>query len=262
MKFSRSTLLRFTFLALTVTLGAVPLVSCKKSGTNIKPADVDYYTCTMHPSVKAQDPNAKCPICSMDLVPVKKKGAPAEHDHGQTKGNAKSMDMSPEEHAKMSGGKGKQDMKGMEGMKDMKGMEGMKGMPGMQKEEMKEEEPSEFMVAVSRQQQIGVTYAVATNKPLQLSVRTVGIVAFDRVRHWDIVTRVDGYVDRLFVSSKGELVEKGQPVVTIYSPDLLTTQREFLDLLRARDEAMGSSSSAVGESMDKLIGAAKGRLRL
>ncbi len=130
MKFSRSTLLRFTFLALTVTLAAVPLVSCKKSGTNVKPADVDYYTCTMHPSVKAQDPNAKCPICSMDLVPVKKKGAPAEHDPGQMKGDARSMGMSPEEHAKMSGGKGKQDMKGMKGME---GMKDMKGMPGMQK---------------------------------------------------------------------------------------------------------------------------------
>src|SRR6266567_4335218 len=264
MKFSRSTLLRFTFFALTVTLAAVPLVSCKKSGTNAKPADVDYYTCTMHPSVKAQDPNAKCPICSMDLVPVKKKGAPAEHDPGQMKGDARSMGMSPEEHAKMSGGKDKQDMKGMQGMA---GMKDMQGLPGMQKEEMKEEEPSEFMVAVSRQQQIGVTYAVATNKPLQLSVRTVGIVAFDRVRHWDIVTRVDGYVEKLLVSSKGELVEKGQAVVTIYSPDLLTTQREFLDLLRARDEAVGSVERrsverGASESMDKLIEAAKGRLRL
>ena len=287
MKFSRSTLLRFTFFALTVTLAAVPLVSCKKSGTNAKPADVDYYTCTMHPSVKAQDPNAKCPICSMDLVPVKKKGAPAEHDPGQMKGDARSMGMSPEEHAKMSGGKGKQDMKGMKGME---GMKDMKGMPGMQKEEMKEEEPSEFVVAVSRQQQIGVTYAVATNKPLQLSVRTVGIVAFDRLRHWDMVTRVDGYVDKLFVSSKGELVEKGQAVVTIYSPDLLTTQREFLDLLRARDEAVRSverGGASERESVERgallrsntptlqrsdvpqrsdaltpLIEAAKGRLRL
>src|SRR5260370_39500473 len=105
------------------------------------------------------------------------------------------------------------------------------------------------MVAVPRQQQIGVTYAVATNKALQLSVRTVGIVAFDRVRHWDIVTRVDGYVDKLFVSSKGELIEKAQPMVTIYSPDLLTTQREFLNLLHARDEAKASSSSTSGRSM-------------
>src|SRR5260370_33765791 len=116
MKFSHSTLLRLALLALTVTLAGLLLVSCKKGGSNAKPADVDYYTCTMHPSVKAQDPNAKCPICSMDLVPVKKKGAPAGHDHGQMKGDAKSMGMSPEEHAKMSGGKGKQDMKGIKGM--------------------------------------------------------------------------------------------------------------------------------------------------
>jgi Cu(I)/Ag(I) efflux system membrane fusion protein len=52
-------------------------VSCKKNGVESNPADVDYYTCTMHPSVKSQDPNAKCPLCGMDLVPVKKKPAPA-----------------------------------------------------------------------------------------------------------------------------------------------------------------------------------------
>src|SRR5260221_10374296 len=51
------------------------LVSCSKGGSSAKPDNVDYYTCTMHPSVKSQDPKAKCPICSMDLVPVKKKGA-------------------------------------------------------------------------------------------------------------------------------------------------------------------------------------------
>jgi Cu(I)/Ag(I) efflux system membrane fusion protein len=262
MKFSLKTLLRFTVLALTLTIGAFPLISCKKGGANAKPADVDYYTCTMHPSVKSQDPNAKCPICSMDLVPVKKKGGSeaAGQDHGQAKGDAKGMGMSEEEHAKMSGGKGKEDMKEMKGMPGMPGMPGMQG--GAEKEGVKEEEPSEFMVAVSRQQQIGVTYSIATNKPLQLSVRTVGNVTFDRIRHWDIVTRVDGYVDKLFVSSKGELVDKDKSVVTVYSPDLLTTQREFLDLLQARDEAKTAAAMGVGENFSKLIEAAKGRLRL
>src|SRR5438552_922394 len=202
MKFSRSTLLRSTLLALTVTLAALPLVSCKKSGPNAKPADVDYYTCTMHPSVKAQDPNAKCPICSMDLVPVKKRGsvgASEKKDVGASE--RESVEATHVHHA-----------------------------PNPPRSDAPNA-PTDFSVPVARQQQIGVTYAVATNKPLQLSVRTVGIVAFDRVRHWDMVTRVDGYVDKLFVSSKGELVEKGQAVVTIYSPDLLTTQRGFLDLL-------------------------------
>src|SRR5436305_1084847 len=90
------------------------VISCTKHGPAAKPADVEYYTCTMHPSVKSQDPNAKCPICSMSLVPVKKKGAPAAHDHDQMKQDAGSMGMSLEEHAKMSGEKGKQEMKGME----------------------------------------------------------------------------------------------------------------------------------------------------
>src|SRR5438094_10121242 len=101
--------------ALAMT-GAVvlALVSCKKQAAG-KPADVDYYTCMMHPSVKKQSPTDKCPICSMDLVPVKKKGAAAGHDHGQKNDDAQSMGMSAEEHAKMSGGKDKKEMKEMKG---------------------------------------------------------------------------------------------------------------------------------------------------
>ncbi len=245
--------------AAALTLGTV---SCKKQAAT-KPPDVDYYTCTMHPSVKSQDPNAKCPICSMDLVPVmKKRGASTQASaeaKSQGKTDEKAVGMPGEKQAESAGGEAAHEV---EGMKDMEEMKGMPSIAGMQKKEMKEEEPGEFMVAASRQQQIGVTYARVSNKPLQLSVRTVGTVAFDRIRHWNIVTRVDGYVDKLFVASAGELIEKGGPVINIYSPDLLTTQREFLDLLRARDEAKSSASAAVGESLDKLIEAAKGRLRL
>src|SRR6266404_8306848 len=58
-----------TLFGLVLLLAAV---SCRKESAG-KPADVDYYTCTMHPSVKKQNPTDKCPICSMDLTPVKKK---------------------------------------------------------------------------------------------------------------------------------------------------------------------------------------------
>ena len=66
---ARRSALWATLLAATLLLG---VVSCKQEAAT-KPADVDYYTCTMHPSVKKQNPTDKCPICSMDLVPVKKK---------------------------------------------------------------------------------------------------------------------------------------------------------------------------------------------
>src|SRR5947209_3427403 len=71
---ARWTALSFMLAAVFATLF---LASCKKSGPDTKPADVDYYTCTMHPSVKKQNPTDKCPICSMDLVPVKKKDSAA-----------------------------------------------------------------------------------------------------------------------------------------------------------------------------------------
>src|SRR5881396_2257027 len=63
------------------------LVSCQKGGPNAKPANVDYYTCTMHPSVRKQSPTDKCPICSMDLTPVKKKGESAAATHAEHAGH-------------------------------------------------------------------------------------------------------------------------------------------------------------------------------
>jgi membrane fusion protein, copper/silver efflux system len=60
-----------TLSAILTILAAVALASCAKPPAT-QASDVDYYTCTMHPSVHLHDPDAKCPICGMELVPVKK----------------------------------------------------------------------------------------------------------------------------------------------------------------------------------------------
>ena len=65
----------FIFLVLALLL-LVGLPACSKKVAQQDGGDVDYYTCTMHPSVHSKDPG-KCPICSMDLVPVMKKDASA-----------------------------------------------------------------------------------------------------------------------------------------------------------------------------------------
>src|SRR5260221_13130256 len=103
------------------------LVSCSKGGSSAKPDDVDYYTCTMHPSVKSQDPKAKCPICSMDLVPVMKKGAA-----GMNSTNTMSADME---------------------------------RTGQMSNTNSEDKPGEFTVPIQRQQMIGVTSAVIQKQP-------------------------------------------------------------------------------------------------
>src|SRR5260370_40578857 len=80
------------FLALVVIVG---ISSCTKpEGSTVADSNVDYYTCTMHPSVHSKTPG-KCPICSMDLVPVLKKVAndstAKENSNGAGKGTSGAM---------------------------------------------------------------------------------------------------------------------------------------------------------------------------
>ena len=112
-------------------------------------------------------------------------------------------------------------------------------------------------VPVERQQQIGVTYAAVTRERLSREVRAVGIVTPDKARHWEFVARVDGYVQTLHVTSPGELVEKDQPLLTLYSPDLLTAERELVELLKMRDEARSTEARRTAQG---LIDSAKRRL--
>jgi Cu(I)/Ag(I) efflux system membrane fusion protein len=211
-----------TTLHIIMAVALIFSTACSKAPPP-KPADVDYYTCTMHPSVHAKAPG-KCPICGMDLVPVMKKKADSSASEQSTNG----------------------------------AMQGMVGMPGMQSGKRTSGASShEFVVPVERQQQIGVTYATVQRGPLHRTIRAVGAVETDLQRHWAFVARVDGYVKELFVPSAGQLVEKDAPLMSIYSPDLFTTERELVMLLRMRDEAKSKDARATPE---RLVASAEARL--
>jgi len=133
-------------------------------------------------------------------------------------------------------------------------------MPGMQGgNQMTGPQTHEFVVPSERQQQIGVTYAKVERKPLRHTIRSVGVIVPDKGRNWQFVSRVDGYVQKLNVTSPGEIIEKDAPLLSIYSPDLLTSEREFVELLRMRDEAKTKDAR---ETPQRLIGSAKRRLQL
>src|SRR6266566_4668654 len=224
-----------TVLALLVFLVAA---SCSKQNSSPANSNIDYWTCTMHPSVHAKDPG-KCPICSIDLVPVMKGSA-----------NPASKNAPRHDHAAMLAGK-------PTGGGEMQGMPGMPGMKGAV--ESNASQTSEFVVPVERQQQIGVRYAKVERKPLRHAIRAVGLIVPDKTRNWQFVSRVDGYVQKLDVTAPGELVEKDAPLLSIYSPDLLTSEREFVELLRMRDQA---KSKDARETPQRLIESAKRRLQL
>jgi Cu(I)/Ag(I) efflux system membrane fusion protein len=210
----------------TGVLVSLVLSGCSKpAGKTAADADVDYYTCTMHPSVHSKDPG-KCPICSMDLVPVMKKVS------NETKGKRNPGGMTDNGSSSM----------------------GSMTMPSPNQESGKS---TEFTVPVERQQQIGVTYAAVIKRPIQLSIRSVGVLEPDTSKMFDYVARVDGYVQELKVSSPGQQVSQGQPLITIYSPDLRSTEQELVNLLNDRDR--GGTGRA---SVDQLIDASKMRLKL
>ncbi len=134
----------------------------------------------------------------------------------------------------------------------------MKGASGALPNEKRTSGGKEFVVPVERQQQIGVTYATVEQKRLERKVRAVGNVVVDPQMRWTLVARVDGYVQELFVASAGQAVEKEQSLLSIYSPELVTTERELIMLLKMRDEA---HSAGAREAPDQLVAAAESRLR-
>src|SRR5438270_12317344 len=236
--------MKSTVLKLFVLAALLVSPACSKSDKSNKPADVDYYTCTMHPSVHAEAPG-KCPICGMDLVPVMKKAG----------GESKPQAPAGTEATKTGGG-----TENMPGTVSMQGGHAGHAAHGPALSSTTEGATSkEFMVPVERQQQIGVTYAKVERKPLNHTIRSVGLIVPDKTRSWQFVSRVDGYIQKLDVSAPGELVEKDAPLLSIYSPDLFTSEREFVELLRMRDQA---KSKDARDTPQRLIDSAKRRLQL
>jgi len=113
-----------------------------------------------------------------------------------------------------------------------------------------------------RQQLIGVVTVPVTKRRLDRAVRTVGDVTIDESRTYDVHTKVDGWVERLYTNQTGKMVRKGQPMLTIYSPDLVSTQQEYLVALRSQQRLANSPFPEVKKSGDSLLAATRERLRL
>jgi multidrug efflux pump subunit AcrA (membrane-fusion protein) len=113
-----------------------------------------------------------------------------------------------------------------------------------------------------KQQLIGVVTTPVSRRRLNRVIRTVGVVTPDESLLSDVHTKVEGWVEKLYADQTGKLVRKGQPLLTIYSPDLVSTQQEYLVALRSRDRLAASPFPEVRKSGETLLAAARERLRL
>jgi multidrug efflux pump subunit AcrA (membrane-fusion protein) len=107
----------------------------------------------------------------------------------------------------------------------------------------------------SEAQRIGVTYAAVTVGPFGKEVRTVAQVTFDETTVKTIAAKIDGWVDRLIVNATGQYVARGQPLLTIYSPMIVSAQEELLLAKRLQSDVAGASPDARNSASDLLMSA-------
>jgi multidrug efflux pump subunit AcrA (membrane-fusion protein) len=105
-------------------------------------------------------------------------------------------------------------------------------------------------ISPERQQMIGVKFATVEAGGATRAIRTVGKVSVDETRVGHVHTRIDGWIEKVFVDFTGDVVKKGDHMLTIYSPEMLASEEELLLAARARD------------AMPSLFDAARRRLQL
>jgi Cu(I)/Ag(I) efflux system membrane fusion protein len=119
-----------------------------------------------------------------------------------------------------------------------------------------------IMIAPERLQTIGVKFQEATRRPLDKVIRTVGRVEIDERLVGRVNLKFEGWIEDLRVSAIGDHVKQGQILFTIYSPDLVATQEEYLLALQSYRELGKSEFPEVARGAKELLEATRRRLHL
>jgi membrane fusion protein, copper/silver efflux system len=122
--------------------------------------------------------------------------------------------------------------------------------------------PGAIKISPERQQMIGVRFTAVELSGQARSIRSVGKVTFDETRVAHVHTRIDGWIEKVFVDFTGDFIKQGQPMLTIYSPEMLASQQELLLAARARNLMRGNPLASAAEHGNSLFEAAKRRLEL
>ena len=214
------------------------------------------FHCPMHPTYVSDRPG-DCPICGMKLVPIEAKessapAAPAGAAPGAAGPRRVLYYRNPMDPSVTS----------PVAMKDPMGMDfvpvysdEVSPAGGVEGRASVEVSPDELRLS-------GIRTAVARKGRLARAIRTVGEVKADETRIHTVQTRISGWIERLFVNSTGQAVRKGQPMLSVYSPELLATQEEFLRARETADRFAASDVPEVRRGGADLLEAAKRRLSL
>lgn len=111
------------------------------------------------------------------------------------------------------------------------------------------------------QQNMGVRFATVSRRDMSRTIRTVGVVGYEEPHQYSINSKIDGWIERLYVNETGSQVKKGQPLLDIYSPELVTAQEEYLLALRNKSALAASDVPEISAGGTRLAEASRKRLR-
>jgi len=199
----KTKMLSILILACTAGLGTF-FIGCSKSDSASAPKTL--YTCGMHPQV-IQDHPGNCPICGMKLTPIR--NSPGATAGGERKIKYYKSTMNPGETSQQPG-------------KDSMGME---MVPVYEDQAAMDAAIAIDPVTI---QNMGVRTSEVIRGPLRRTIRTVANVDYDETTLLDITTKFKGWIEKLHVNATGQLVNPGDPLFDIYSPELYSAQVEYL----------------------------------
>ncbi len=119
-------------------------------------------------------------------------------------------------------------------------------------------------VSLSSTQRVMANVATieAKQQTLNKEINAVGIVQYDQSRQAKVTAWIAGRIDKLHVNTVGSSVNKDKPVAEVYSPDLLSTQQEYLLAVKSRNQLKNSPIPSISQNGDGLVASAKQRLML
>jgi RND family efflux transporter MFP subunit len=119
-------------------------------------------------------------------------------------------------------------------------------------------------VTITPEKQVlaGVRTAVVERKLLVRDIRTTAQIVADETRIAHVHVKVAGYIDKVYVDYVGQLIKKGQPLFTLYSPDLVSTQEEYLIAKRGNSTLANAPFQEIAEGSQSLLQSARQRLKL
>jgi multidrug efflux pump subunit AcrA (membrane-fusion protein) len=231
-----------------IVLVAVVLAACGRGAD-----ESVLYHCPMHPTYVSDHPG-DCPICNMKLVPVEGSGGSVAGRGDE--GVSYHCPMHPtyvSDHA------------GECPICHMALVPTEKSEANAGDASASAAPPEGWSVVHATPQAVhlaGVQTVAAVHDTVSRTVRAVGVVRADETRVHQVNTRISGWVEELSVNFTGQFVRAGDSLLTVYSPELLASQEEYLNALGAAPAFERSSLPEVRKGARELLASARARLLL